>query len=63
MVSWGRAETAVKLIDMKFSVEDSLEATAAYGDMERSLRYLQQECPVCVDLIPMSQVKWKIPFP
>lgn len=56
MKSWGRAETAVKLIDKEFSVEDSIEAAGAYGDMERSLGYLRQECPVCMDTKTMSQV-------
>ena len=54
--SWGRAETAVKLIDMNYSVEDSIEAACNCGDLMRSLRYLQQECPLCLDKKPMSQV-------
>ncbi len=65
MRSWGRAETAVKLVDMDFILGDCIEAAKAYGDMERSLNYLQQECPVCYELVPMSQVRFlhsKIPI-
>ena len=58
MRSWGRAETAVKLVDMDFILGDCIEAAKAYGDMERSLNYLQQECPVCYELVPMSQVRF-----
>ena len=54
--SWGRAETAVKLLDMGFKFEDCLEAAEAYGDLQRSLGYLQQECPICVEQKPMGQV-------
>ena len=54
--SWGRAETAIKLIDMDFSVEDACEAAQACGYVERALRYLQQECPWCIEEKPMSQV-------
>ena len=56
MRSWGRAETAVRLVDMGYNVEDSIEAAKACGDMERSLAYLQQDCPICMELKPMGQV-------
>ena len=55
--SWGRAETAVKLIDRGFAVEDAVDAARQCGDLQRSLRFLQQECPLCFDEKPMSQVK------
>lgn len=54
--SWGRAETAIKLIDMNYAVEDSVEAARSCGDVQRSLRFLQQECPLCFELKPMSQM-------
>lgn len=55
--SWGRAETAIKLIDRGFAVEDAVEAAKQCGDLSRSLRYLQQECPLCFEMKPMNQVK------
>ena len=58
MKSWGRAEVAIRLIDMGYNVEDSIEAAIAYGDLERSLGYLQQECPICYDQKPMGQVTY-----
>ena len=57
MASWGRAETAVKLLDMGFNLEDCIEAAEAFGYMDRALRYLQQECPICFEEKPMGQVK------
>lgn len=60
MKSWGRAETAIKLVDMGFSLADSIEAAIAFGDLRRSLGYLQQICPICGDEKPMSQVKTMI---
>jgi hypothetical protein len=56
MQSWGRADTTVRLVDMGFNLEDCIEAADAYGDMERSLGYLQQNCPICVEDKPMGQV-------
>ncbi|CAB4043182.1 E3 ubiquitin- ligase RNF31-like, partial [Paramuricea clavata] len=56
MQSRGRAETAVKLLDMGFNLEDCIEAAKAFGDMKRALAYLQQECPLCYDEKPMSQM-------
>ena len=56
LASWGRAETAIKLIDMEFSLEDSVEAAKNCGDLKRCLRYLKQECPLCTEEFPMSQV-------
>jgi E3 ubiquitin-protein ligase RNF31 len=56
MQSWGRAEIAIRIIDMGYNVEDSIEAAKACGDLERSLAYLQQECPICFDKKPMGQV-------
>ena len=56
MKSWGRAETAVKLMDMEFPVEDAVEAARQCGDVPRALRYLKQECPVCTGEKPMGQV-------
>ena len=57
MASWGRAETAVKLLDMGYNLEDCIEAAEAFGYMDRALRYLQQECPICFEEKPMGQVK------
>ena len=54
--SWGRAETAIKLIDQDFSVDDSIEAAISGGDLKQALRYLKQECPVCYGQKPMGQV-------
>ena len=59
MQSWGRADTTVRLVDMGFNLEDCIEAADAYGDMERSLGYLQQNCPICVEDKPMGQVNLK----
>ncbi|XP_028391696.1 LOW QUALITY PROTEIN: uncharacterized protein LOC114516423 [Dendronephthya gigantea] len=57
MKSWGRAETAVRLVDFgDYDVEDCIEAAEASGDMERSLAYLQQDCPICVEQKPMGQM-------
>ena len=54
--SWGRAETAIKLIDRDFSVDDSIEAAIYGGDVTQALRYLHQDCPLCFEQRPMSQV-------
>ncbi|XP_074616900.1 E3 ubiquitin-protein ligase RNF31-like isoform X2 [Acropora palmata] len=54
--SWGRAETAIKLIDRDFSVDDSIEAAIYGGDVKQALRYLQQDCPLCLEQKPMSQM-------
>ena len=54
--SWGRAEVVIKLIDKGYGVDDSVEAARNCGDLSRSLRYLKQECPLCADERPMSQV-------
>ena len=54
--SWGRAEVVIKLIDKGYGVDDSVEAACNCGDLSRSLRYLKQECPLCADERPMSQV-------
>ena len=54
--SWGRAEVVIKLIDRGYGVDDSVEAARNCGDFARSLRYLKQECPLCADERPMSQV-------
>ena len=54
--SWGRAEVVIKLIDKGYEVDDSVEAARNCGDLARSLRYLKQECPLCTDERPMSQV-------
>ena len=56
IISWGRAEVVIKLIDRGHGVDDSVDAARNCGDLQRSLRYLQQECPLCVDVYPMSQV-------
>lgn len=60
LASWGRAETAIKLIDLDFSLEDSVEAAISCGDLKRCLRYLKQECPLCCVEYPMSQVCFSI---
>lgn len=54
--SWGRAETAIKLIDRDFSVDDSIEAAIYGGDVTQALRYLRQDCSICLEQKPMSQV-------
>lgn len=54
--SWGRAEVVIKLIDMGYGVDDSVEAARNCGDLTRSLRYLRQECPLCAYEHPMSQM-------
>lgn len=56
MRSWGRAETAVRLVDMGYGVEDSVEAAKAFGDLQRSLKYLAQECQICFGTFPMREV-------
>ena len=56
MPSWGRAEVVIKLIDKGFGVDNSVEAARNCGDLQRSLRYLKQECPLCAEQYPMSQV-------
>lgn len=56
VTSWGRAETVIKLIDEGYGVDDSVEAARNCGDLQRSLRYLKQECPLCAEERPMSQV-------
>ena len=56
MLSWGRAEVVIKLIDKGYGVDDSVEAAHNCGDLQRSLRYLKQECPVCIEERPMSKV-------
>jgi hypothetical protein len=58
MQSRGRAETAIKLLDMDFNLEDCIEAAKAFGDMKRALAYLRRECPICYDEKPMSQVRY-----
>ena len=42
--------------DRGYGVDDSVEAARNCGDFARSLRYLKQECPLCADERPMSQV-------
>ena len=37
-------------------MDDSVEAARNCGDLQRSLRYLSQECPLCYGEYPMSQV-------
>lgn len=56
IISWGRAEVVIKLIDRGHGVDDSVDAARNCGDLQRSLRYLEQECPVCTSEYPMSQV-------
>ena len=54
--SWGRADVVIKLIDKGFGVDDSVEAARNCGDLQRSVRYLSQGCPLCITEYPMSQV-------
>ena len=56
VTSWGRAENVIKLIDKGYGVDDSVEAARDCGDLQRCLRYLTQECPLCFGKWPMSQV-------
>ncbi|EDO46475.1 predicted protein, partial [Nematostella vectensis] len=56
MLSWGRALTAIKLIDENFAVEDSIIAAQDNGDLERSKKFLQRECIVCMDLKPENRM-------
>ena len=56
IISWGRAEVVIKLIDRGHGVDDSVDAARNCGDLQRCLRYLQQECPLCMCEYPMSQV-------
>lgn len=55
-VSWGRASTAIKLIDMNFPVSDSIEAAKVNGDLDRSIQYLQRDCSICFEKYPESRV-------
>jgi len=59
-ISWGRAETAIKLIDRGFPVSDSIEAAKVNGDLIRSLQYLQRECCICYETYPESRVSRKV---
>ncbi|XP_031570397.1 E3 ubiquitin-protein ligase RNF31-like [Actinia tenebrosa] len=56
MISWGRAETAIRLIDANFPVLDSVEAAQAVGDFDRAKQFLQRECIVCADFKSESQM-------
>ena len=54
--SWGKADIVIRLIDDGFEVEDSLTAARSCRDYRICLRFLKQECPLCTDERPRTQV-------
>lgn len=57
MRSWGRAQTATKLIlKNKFLVEDVMVAAEECGDLRRSEIFLRQECSVCFTELPRNKL-------
>lgn len=57
LLSWGRAETAIRLVDANFPVLDSVEAAQAVGDFDRATQFLQRECILCANITSESQVR------
>ncbi|XP_063951424.1 uncharacterized protein LOC129253840 [Lytechinus pictus] len=57
MFSWGRAQTAAKLIIRReFSVDDVVTAAEECGDLRRSEEFLKQQCSVCFDDLPRNKL-------
>lgn len=57
MRSWGRAQTAAKLIIRKeFLVDDVVTAAEECGDLRRSEVFLKQTCSVCFIDLPRNKV-------
>ena len=59
--SWGRAETALKILgiqDKDFELSDVFDAVrTSRGDMNSSLQYLEKTCEICYTEYPMSKVQ------
>nr|XP_006817413.1 PREDICTED: uncharacterized protein LOC100375820 [Saccoglossus kowalevskii] len=58
MVSWGRAETAIKLLALnKENADDAIVAARECGDMQKAIRFLEQySCEVCITPMPMNRL-------
>lgn len=54
--SWGKADIVIKLIDEGFEVDDSLTAAGSCRDYRCCVRFLRQECPLCIDQLPRTQM-------
>ncbi|XP_033625878.1 E3 ubiquitin-protein ligase RNF31-like [Asterias rubens] len=55
--SWGRAETAARLIDTrKYATEDAIIAARECGDFQRATQYLEKTCSICYTEFPMNKL-------
>ena len=57
MMSWGRVNTAAKLIvQNEFEVDDVVIAAEECGDMKRTKEFLEKECAICYNPLPRNKV-------
>ncbi|XP_077982621.1 uncharacterized protein LOC144437543 isoform X2 [Glandiceps talaboti] len=57
MPSWGRAQTAIRLIDIgKYEVEDAIIAAKECGTADRAMEFLEKTCEICFDTVPMNKL-------
>ena len=69
-MGWQRAENVIALLhDSSFEGEitlmDVVDAVGTYGNLDKCIQYLQQECPICFRKFPhreVTNINWKLSF-